>query len=155
VPTYDGFHLSRFYRVDEDLYSGGQPSPAELRELVARYHIKTVIKLNPRWQGRDVVPPGVTLREHPIPAVFTPSREQILQILDEVEHAPRPLFIHCRAGADRTGLIVALYKIRHGARIEEARAEMVRHGFRPYRGVSRVWDFAVAEIRRAARLSSR
>jgi protein tyrosine phosphatase (PTP) superfamily phosphohydrolase (DUF442 family) len=155
VPTYDGFPLTRFYRVEEDLYRGGQPSAAELRELVARYHIKTIIKLNPVWQGRDVVPPGVTLHEHPIPAVLTPTRAQIMQILDDMEHAPRPLFIHCRAGADRTGLLVALYKIRHGMPIEEARAEMVRRGFRPYRGVSRVWDFAVAEIRRASRISSR
>ena len=146
VAPYDQFPLERFRKVDEGLYSGAHPSPAQLRELVARYHIKTVIKLNPDWQGTDVWLPGVTISNHPIPAVFIPTEAEIDRILDELEHAPRPIFIHCRTGADRVGMIVALYRVRHGASPAAAREEMLKYGYRPYRGVERAWFRGVAKF---------
>jgi len=35
--------------------------------------------------------------------------EQMEQILATIRRAPKPLLIHCKAGADRTGLVAALY----------------------------------------------
>ena len=52
---------------------------------------------------------------------------------------PRPLYLHCRTGADRTGLLVALYRIRHGTSPEAARREMIARGFRPYAGLTKLW----------------
>jgi protein-tyrosine phosphatase len=144
--TYDGFGLTRFYRVDENLYSGAQPNARQMAELVERYHIRTVIKLSPRWQGRTVVPKGVILIERPIPAVFTPTAAQMDQILDDLERSPKPVFVHCRLGADRTGLVVALYQLRHGASVREAESIMRAHGFRPYTGITRIWTQRVASM---------
>ncbi|MBP9682000.1 MAG: tyrosine-protein phosphatase [Bacteriovorax sp.] len=40
-----------------------------------------------------------------------------------------PLFIHCEHGADRTGLLVALYRVKYeGVSAEDARAEWIRKG---------------------------
>ena len=55
-------------------------------------------------------------------------------------NAPRPIYVHCRTGADRTALVIALYRVRHGVPPDEARAEMVRRGFRPYPGLVRTWQ---------------
>ncbi len=146
-PAYEGFPLERFYRVDDGLFAGAQPSRAQLAWMADRYDLRTVIKLSPRWQGRDEVPPGVTLIERPIPAVFTPDDADVRAILDDLERAPRPIYLHCRTGADRTGLIVALYRLRHGATVADAEAEMLAHGFRRYRGIALVWERAAAAVR--------
>lgn len=148
-PSYEAFPLERFYRVDDGLYVGGQPSPRQLEWMVERYQLRTVVKLNPRWQGVDVVPPGVTLIERPIPAVFTPDGAEVRRILDDLDRAPRPIYLHCRTGADRAGLIVALYRLRHGATVEEAEREMVARGFRRYHGIELVWTRAIAERKRS------
>lgn len=153
-PTHDGYALKRFWRVDAEVYSGAQPTPEQMRELAERYGIKTVIKLSPNWQGRTQVPPGVTLLYRPIGAIFAPSTERIDGILDDIDRAEKPVFIHCRLGADRTQLIVALYRMRHGMSAKEAEALMIAHGYRPYRGVSRVWRMrsvkSAAPLRAAA-----
>ena len=41
--------------------------------------------------------------------------------------APRPLYMHCRAGIDRTGVLAAAYRVLiEGARADDAIAEMAR-----------------------------
>ena len=40
----------------------------------------------------------------------------------------RPLLLHCEGGADRTGILTALYRIEfQGWTVEEAKADMLRH----------------------------
>ncbi len=41
---------------------------------------------------------------------------------------PKPIFVHCRSGQNRTGIIVAAYKVFDGADIEETISEMERYG---------------------------
>ena len=40
-------------------------------------------------------------------------------------------FVHCAHGQDRTGLVVAVYRVRHGWTKAQAQAEMLRLGFHP------------------------
>lgn len=41
----------------------------------------------------------------------------------------QPVFIHCEHGADRTGLLVALYRVKYeGANVEAARKEWIKNG---------------------------
>ncbi len=38
------------------------------------------------------------------------SNREIAELLDIVRRAPKPLLVHCISGADRTGLVAALYR---------------------------------------------
>jgi Tyrosine phosphatase family len=132
----DDFALARFQLVDGGVYRSSQPSRTQLDALATGYALRTVIKLN---RGSDDAPPGV----HVIPVPLDPMREPdalvLARILDEIDRAPKPLLIHCTHGEDRTGLIVALWRMRHGASAEAAYADMVRHGFHPYPGLWSAW----------------
>lgn len=132
----DGFPLRRFDRVDEGVYRSGQPSGAQLRELSARYGIRAVLKLN---GGADPVPPGVAVLHRPLGVMSEPDPATLRSILDDLEASPKPVLVHCTHGEDRTGLVVALYRMRRGVPKEVAYADMVRHGFHPYPGVWRAW----------------
>jgi undecaprenyl-diphosphatase len=54
-------------------------------------------------------------------------------LLHIVETAPKPVLIHCNAGADRTGLVAALYQVEHGVAPAQAAKELSLHyGHFPY-----------------------
>jgi tyrosine-protein phosphatase SIW14 len=129
--------MDRFDKVDDDVFRGSQPTLDQLKTLVADRHIRTVVKLNP---GSDPVLPGVKQIHHTLYGPITPSPEKIRAILWDIDRAEKPVFIHCTHGEDRTGLIVALYKVcKNEATPEEAYKDMVAHGFHPYRGLWNAW----------------
>jgi protein tyrosine phosphatase (PTP) superfamily phosphohydrolase (DUF442 family) len=129
--------LSRFDQVDKDVYRSAQPDLDQLREMVARNHIRTVVKLN--W-GSDPVSHDVKTIHRTLYGPITPSAEKIREILQQIHDAPKPVLIHCTHGEDRTGLIVALYKVcKKTATPEEAFKDMVAHGFHPYQGLWNSW----------------
>ncbi len=68
----------------------------------------------------------------PIPDLSAPSQEQMVKILDRIDHAistGKAVFVHCWGGKGRTGTVVGCYLARHGfamgkealQRIEELR----------------------------------
>src|SRR5438105_4960597 len=79
APPLDGFALDRFQRVDEGVYRSAQPTGEQLAQLVARYHIRTVLKLN---RGADVAPTGVAMLHYPLDAIIEPSAARLREVLD-------------------------------------------------------------------------
>ena len=47
----------------------------------------------------------------PLSATRRPTRRELLQLIDLLETCSYPLLIHCKSGADRTGLASALYRL--------------------------------------------
>lgn len=88
-------------------YRGGQPTEAQL----ATMGVRSVIKLNLAAEGRDRLPAGVEPFEHPWSPVGPVSHDDTLAALYDLEHAPRPLYTHCSHGADRTGYLIAVYRV--------------------------------------------
>jgi len=104
--------VGNFATVEPGIYRGAQPTAAGVDEL-ARRGVKTVIDLRD-----DAIPQEKSLVQHAgmtyvnIPtnaANVTPHK--IDQFLAQITTAPRPVFVHCRAGRDRTGLEIAMYRI--------------------------------------------
>jgi tyrosine-protein phosphatase SIW14 len=110
--------LRNFQMVGEGLYRGAQPTAAGFRQL-ARMGIHTVLDLRTEggratWEGTLVRSLGMQYTHVPLAGYQAPTPEQItaaLRILQDAAMAP--VFVHCRRGADRTGTIVALYRIVH------------------------------------------
>lgn len=54
---------------------------------------------------------GVDFYDLPLSAVRRPTRRELLLLIDVLAAARPPILMHCRAGADRTGLASSLYKL--------------------------------------------
>ena len=115
------------YRLSADAYRSGQPSPRQLRRYQRELGIRTVVNLRgPNDFGsyrleRDACQQlGLTLVDFRLGSRRLPRKETIheaARLFREVEY---PVLMHCKAGADRVGLMSMLYlHLRQGRPIRE------------------------------------
>jgi len=110
--------LPGFRQVDQGFYRGAQPSPEGLERLAKR-GIKTVISLRQRGpamkrERRQVEALGMRWVQIPMWFWWRPSDRQVEQFLRLVtDPANRPVFVHCRQGWNRVGIMTAIYRIAH------------------------------------------
>lgn len=110
-----GNKLPNLHQVEgANLLRGGQPSNAGLREL-ARKGVKTIINLRAADFNKKVIEEyhSDDLRTIHIPFYPLNPDDQImidfLKIMKDCDH--KPAFVHCFHGADRTGAVIAIYRI--------------------------------------------
>ena len=126
--------VPRFAEVEPGFSRGGRPSEEGIRALAARGY-RTVVSLRHDEEERArVLAAGMEYVEVPMKAGLLgapePTGDQARAFLAVVgDPARRPVFVHCRRGKDRTGVMVALYRVaRCGWTAEEAIEEMNDRG---------------------------
>lgn len=140
-------NIPNFYQVDKRLYRGGQPKPEGFQKLKS-LGIKTVISL----RGEDekagneketLKALGINFYNLPMSVYTRPKDEQIILFLETVLNKNnQPVFVHCDSGRDRTGTIVAMYRVVvSGLTIKQAYKEAKNMGFWPYRGEAELKNF--------------
>lgn len=100
--------LPRVYLVSPGIYRGPQPDGAQFAALVRLYGIKSVLKLNSALEAHDVVPTGVEIIHHPWLPAGPVIAEEIAATCDDLASAPRPIYVHCQHGEDRTGAAIGV-----------------------------------------------
>jgi uncharacterized protein (TIGR01244 family) len=109
--------IPNFHQVNERIYRGGQPDAQAWPEL-AKMGVKTVIDLrqvdehNTAAEAQAVSAAGMNYVNIPMKGFATPTNEQISKAL-ALLNSNEPVFVHCRKGADRTGAVIACYRIAH------------------------------------------
>lgn len=103
--------VENLYRVDQDLFRSAQPTGAGFRELAA-LGVKSVLDVA-GGEGDGPVARGTDLKLLHVPmSAFGLRDDRVLEALRILtDPANRPLVIHCQHGADRTGAVVALYRV--------------------------------------------
>jgi protein tyrosine/serine phosphatase len=128
--------LPRFQQVSEKLYRSGQPRAgglARLREL----GINTIINLRgtsktTRAEEAEARSLGFNYFNIALPNWGRPQDTRIERILALIA-APEngKVLVHCKEGVDRTGMIVAIYRMTHeGRNGNDALVEAERSGMR-------------------------
>ncbi|MGI8958693.1 MAG: fused DSP-PTPase phosphatase/NAD kinase-like protein [Bryobacteraceae bacterium] len=111
-------HVRNFAEVNEHLYRGGAPTNIGLKELAAM-HVSMIIDLREPGEGTDfekhaVAALGMQYVNIPLRPFSAPSQEQIDQVLSLLLHKDSErIFLHCRRGKDRTGTVIACYRMQH------------------------------------------
>ena len=108
--------LPNFHQVNPQLYRGAQPKAGGINKLAA-LGIKTIVNLrgeDDHTRAEAVAARDLGLRYFavPMPGSSRPADEQmqrVLAIINSPEN--QPVFVHCKRGADRTGTVIACYRI--------------------------------------------
>jgi rhodanese/phosphatase family protein len=118
------------YRIEDGLFRGAQPSATGFRELAA-LGVRNVLDLAGGSGDVRYVSDGTVKLFH-VPMSAWGLRDDLVVKALRIMTAPenRPLMIHCAHGADRTGALVALYRVVvQGWTKEQAVREMNEGGF--------------------------
>ena len=138
--------LQNFFQVTTNLYRGAQPTAEGMAHLKAM-GVKTVVNLRAWHSDQDKVA-GTGLKS--VRFEMEPWRgdtDEVVQFLKTVTDTNNlPAFVHCERGADRTGMMCAMYRICVcGWTKQQAIDEMETGGF----GFSPVWKELVTFIEKA------
>src|SRR5262249_25909523 len=103
----------------------------QLSRWIRDYHLRSILNLrggNPAdwWYEAEVKTAqssGVSFYDLPLHATRRPTRRELLVLIDTLRSCRYPLLIHCKSGADRTGLASALYLMVHRGQPPERAAE--------------------------------
>ena len=111
--------VPNFSKVNDQVYRGAQPSDDGFQSL-SKLGIRTVIDLrmadehSTADEQRVVEAAGMRYVSLPMEGMAKPSNEQVSRVMAILEDsAAGPVFLHCKRGADRTGALIACYRIRH------------------------------------------
>ncbi len=139
IPDKEDITIKNFRQVNDWFYRGGQPNDDEFEQLKA-LGIKTIICL--RWSkevirneiaiARDL---DLTVESIPLNYWRLPNKDEIERYFNIIqEQNNRPVFLHCKHGSDRTGMLASFYRIRHdGWSADRAYEEMKNSGFHKIR----------------------
>ena len=124
--------VSNLAEVTPHLYRGAQPERGGLESL-KKMGIDTVIDVRLTGAGKegaDAKRLGMDFVALPWHCLF-PKDDAIAKFLQYVrEHPDKRIFVHCRFGDDRTGMMIAAYRMSaEGWTADEARKEMYAFGF--------------------------
>lgn len=128
--------IVNFDFVDGRVWRGAQPTRAGLAWL-AEHGARTVVNLREAGdglveEGRTSSDVGLLYTNLPMSGTSAPTRAQVEAALAVLESWPAPVFVHCQHGSDRTGTVIACYRMRHGWSAEEALREARLYGMSPF-----------------------
>jgi tyrosine-protein phosphatase SIW14 len=126
--------VPNFHQVNATLFRGGQPEKGALLRL-KEIGVKTIINLRDdderaRDEAVEAQAGGLRYFNIPFARFDRPSDKEIDDVM-KVINSPdnQPIFIHCKRGADRTGTVIAIFRIEHdGWTSEQAKAEANHYG---------------------------
>lgn len=116
--------LRNLHIVDSNLHRSAQPNRKDMHDLEAM-GVKTIINLRNVFQDTREIK-GTSLVEVYIPMKAKEiSYEDIVTTMCAIQSAEKPVLIHCLHGSDRTGCMVACYRMLTGMDKEEAIEEFL------------------------------
>lgn len=124
--------------VDGVVYRSNQPSASQLSAYTQEHGIRSVINLRgakpgSAWYDEEIVSArSLNLVHYDFPMSDSEelSADRARQLVELMARAEKPLLIHCKAGADRTGLAAALYlaKLAGATEAQAERQISIRYG---------------------------
>ncbi len=132
-----------------EAYRSKQLNKKQLDCCINKYAIKSILNLRgdepgAKWYEDEINISsyyGIKHYDFELPAMFEPEEKDMIQIINILKTAPKPMLIHCLGGADRSGLVSAIWKIVIDKESKEkaARQLSIFYGHMPF-GKARAMD---------------
>jgi protein tyrosine/serine phosphatase len=129
--------VDNLYKINDNLYRSAQPTNQGMKNL-KKLGIKTIMNLRAFHSGTDKIRGTGLLDEELSVKTWHIEDEDIIRVLRIIQKKENgPFLIHCQHGADRTGVMSAMYRIvEQGWSKDEAIREMVDGGY----GFHTIWS---------------
>ena len=123
-----------FFKVAPCLYRSAQPSADAMKQYEAM-GIRTVINMRALHSDNDEAE-GTSLILQRVPInTWHIEDEDVVSVLTLLRTAQRPILLHCQHGADRTGLMMAMYRIVEQGWTKEAALDEMQNGGYGYHSI--------------------
>ena len=127
-------HVRNFGQVNQNVLRGGMPTDEALQELKS-LGVSMILDLRQDGPGslheKDLAEHlGIRYEHLPLRSTTAPTQEEIKRALALLlSQTSGKVYVHCLRGKDRTGTVVACYRIQHdGWNSEKALAEAKSYG---------------------------
>jgi protein tyrosine phosphatase (PTP) superfamily phosphohydrolase (DUF442 family) len=129
-------YLNR-HRLGARAWRSAQPAPHQIRAL-AQLGIRTIVNLRGErasgsyWLEEAACKRyGINLVNLAMRARRAPTRDELINAMALLDQIDYPMLVHCKSGADRTGLMSMIYvHLKEGAPMTIARRQMsLRFGY--------------------------
>jgi len=129
-------HLNR-HRLGPRAWRSAQPAPHHIRALAQR-GIRTIVNLRGErasgsyWLEQAACERnGINLVNLPMRSRRAPTRDELANAIAIFDRIDYPMLMHCKSGADRTGLMSMLYlHLKEGVPMAVARRQLsLRYGY--------------------------
>jgi len=119
--------------VEGQIYRSAQPSGDELAQWIEELSLQSVVNLrgrksqdDRRWLLEEIATAERAGIEHVsirMSAGDIPPAPTLRKLVETIDSAPRPMLLHCKAGAERSGLAAAVAVLLETGDLDAARAE--------------------------------
>lgn len=137
---YGNFHTITY----GEAYRSAQLNRDKLEYYIRRYNIRSILNLrgeNPSsdWYREELTVSAANRIKHydiALSSTREPTENDVKQLTEIFREAPRPILIHCQAGADRSGLVAAMWKVivDHESKPEAEKQLSIFYGHVPLGG---------------------
>ncbi|MBI1220639.1 MAG: protein tyrosine phosphatase [Rhodobacteraceae bacterium] len=122
---------TNYAEVAPGVWRSNHPAHERLSDLAAE-GFRTILNLrggltlsHHRFEEESCAKLGMTLVDVPMSARSAPERRTLLHLIEVLGAVEKPVLMHCKSGADRTGLASAIYLLHYcGTPLDEARKQL-------------------------------
>jgi protein tyrosine/serine phosphatase len=123
-------YLNR-HRLGRHAWRSAQPAPHQIN-AAAGLGVRTIVNLRGArhcggyWLEQSACARlGLKLEDYQVRSRAAPAKDEVLGARDLFQRVEYPILLHCKSGADRAGLMSALYLIAHeNVPVAEAREQL-------------------------------
>lgn len=133
--------LGNFHKVDNNLYRSAQLFSFNMPYYIEKHGIKSIINLrgssHKDWYTEEkkiAEKYNITHFDYGFGDREIQSIKKMNKLIELIKNAPKPLLIHCKAGADRTSLASALYRLEIKKDINAHKELSIKYGHFPWLG---------------------
>jgi tyrosine-protein phosphatase SIW14 len=102
--------LNNLYKINDSMYRSEQPTYQEFKYL-NQFGIKSILNLRANHNDSNLIKNN-NLEKYSVKITTNNiTEDNIIASLKIINAAKKPLLIHCKHGSDRTGIVVAMYRI--------------------------------------------
>ena len=102
-----------------EAYRSAQLDGKKLEHYISEYNIRSILNLRGKNDGKQWYKDEVNVSATHSVAHYDialssskePKAEDVRRLIEIFKSAPRPILIHCQFGADRSGLVAAMWKV--------------------------------------------